>query len=177
MSHFSKCRKSCLCKHLHSRKLTDWIKTIIDWSVFWMLFWNSGTILSWPDDFILQWYSLCFPFCKQKDITVASISYFGWPISGARQCLDENKVIRAVLISISKAFDSLPHDLLIAKLHAYSFSNETLMLLLSYLTSNALKMTCYSSQHVKLIQANSLILVSAKWTHLLDPMLPEDQMT
>ena len=51
-----------------------------------------------------------------------------------RKCLDENKVVGAVLLDLSKDFDSLPHDLLIAKLHAYGFSNETLMLLVSYLT-------------------------------------------
>ena len=51
-----------------------------------------------------------------------------------RKCLDENKVVGAVLMDLSKAFDSLPHDLLIAKLHAYGFSNETLMILVSYLT-------------------------------------------
>ena len=51
-----------------------------------------------------------------------------------RKCLHENKVVGAVLMDLSKAFDSLPHDLHTAKLHAYGFSNETLMLLVSYLT-------------------------------------------
>ena len=51
-----------------------------------------------------------------------------------RKCSDENKVVGAILMDLSKAFDSLAHDLLIAKLHAYGFINETLMLLVSYLT-------------------------------------------
>ena len=50
------------------------------------------------------------------------------------RCLDENKVVGAILMNLSKAFDSLPHDLLIAKLHAYGFSHNALTLLLSYLS-------------------------------------------
>ena len=37
-------------------------------------------------------------------------------------------------MDLSKAFDTLNHDLLIAKLHAYSFGIKTLKLLHSYLT-------------------------------------------
>ena len=49
------------------------------------------------------------------------------------KCLDENIVVGAILMDLSKAFDSLPHELLITKLHAYGVSNDTLMLLVSYL--------------------------------------------
>ena len=40
-----------------------------------------------------------------------------------------------VLMDLSKAFDTLNHQLLIAKRHAYGFGKESLMLLLSYLSN------------------------------------------
>ena len=52
-----------------------------------------------------------------------------------RKCLDENKVVGAILMDLSKAFDCLPHDLLIAKLEAYGLDRGALKLLLSYLNS------------------------------------------
>ena len=50
-----------------------------------------------------------------------------------RKLLDENKIAAGVLMDLSKAFDCLPHELLIAKLHAYGFSENTLSTLYSYL--------------------------------------------
>ena len=41
----------------------------------------------------------------------------------------------AVLMDLSKAFDTLNHELLIAKLSAYGFNNESLKLIRSYLTN------------------------------------------
>ena len=46
-----------------------------------------------------------------------------WKIS-----LDKNLFTGAVLMDLSKAFDSIPHDLLIAKLHAYGLSFDTVTL-------------------------------------------------
>ena len=50
-----------------------------------------------------------------------------------RKYLDQNKIVGALLMDLSKAFDCLPHDLLIAKLEAYVFDTKTLSILKSYL--------------------------------------------
>ena len=47
--------------------------------------------------------------------------------------MDEGKYVGAVLMDLSKAFDCVPHDLLIAKMHAYGFDFNTLTFFYSYL--------------------------------------------
>ena len=49
--------------------------------------------------------------------------------------LDESGKAGAVSMDLSKAFDCIRHDLLIAKLHAYGFSREELTLISNYLTN------------------------------------------
>ena len=51
-----------------------------------------------------------------------------------RKCLDENKIVCATLMDLSKAFDCLPHDLLVAKFEACGLDTKTLKLMLSYLS-------------------------------------------
>ena len=50
-----------------------------------------------------------------------------------RKYLDNNEIVGAVLMDLSKAFDCLPHELLIAKLEAYGFKKKTLKFFYSYL--------------------------------------------
>ena len=50
-----------------------------------------------------------------------------------KKSLDNNNIVGAVFIDLSKAFDCIPHDLLIAKMGAYGFSKETLVFMYSYL--------------------------------------------
>ena len=54
-------------------------------------------------------------------------------IENWKAALDSNLFTGAVLMDLSKAFDCIPHDLLIVKLHPYGFSFEILTFLKSYL--------------------------------------------
>ena len=51
-----------------------------------------------------------------------------------KKSLDQGGEYAALLTDLSKAFDCLPHDLIIAKLHAYGFDEASLRLVHSYLT-------------------------------------------
>ena len=50
-----------------------------------------------------------------------------------RLYLDNNYFVGAVMVDLSKMFDCIPHDLLIAKLEAYRFDNNTIRYVYSYL--------------------------------------------
>ena len=49
------------------------------------------------------------------------------------------RVFRALLTHLSKAFDYIPHDLIIAKLEAYGFHIDTLKLINDYLSNRKQK--------------------------------------
>ena len=50
--------------------------------------------------------------------------------------LDNQGYAGAVIMDLSKAFDSINYELLIAKLHAYGFTKSALKLVHSYLNNS-----------------------------------------
>ena len=53
-------------------------------------------------------------------------------IENWRHVIDNDLFTGAVLTDLSKAFDCIPHDLLIAKLHAYGLDFDTVTFLHNY---------------------------------------------
>ena len=49
--------------------------------------------------------------------------------------LDKHNVAGGLLTDLSKAFDSINHELMIAKLEAYGFDHDSLTTILSYLSN------------------------------------------
>ena len=64
-----------------------------------------------------------------------------------QQALDEGKNVGLILLDLIKAFDCLPHRLLLCKLNAYGISYEACTLIKSYL--------CQRMQRVKVASARS----------------------
>ena len=53
-------------------------------------------------------------------------------IENWKQLLNNEKFIGAVLMDLSIAFDCIPHNFLIAKMHAYDFSIDSLKIFFPY---------------------------------------------
>ena len=53
-----------------------------------------------------------------------------------KRALDNKGITGALLTDLSKAFDCINHELLIAEMDAYGFDRESLTLILSYLSEN-----------------------------------------
>ena len=63
-----------------------------------------------------------------------------------KRAVDNGKVFGILLTDLSKAFDCLSHELLLAKLHTYGFSISVLRLIYSYL-ANRIKRTKINSSY------------------------------
>ena len=81
-------------------------------------------------------------------------------------CLDNSGVVGTILMDLSKAFDCLPHELVLAKLHAYGVDIKSLKLLQDYLSNR--------TQRVKLDSTFSSwlkILLGVPQGSILGPLL------
>ena len=67
-----------------------------------------------------------------------------------QKCLDKSGVVGTVLMDLSKAYDCLPHDLVLAKLAAYGFGESAITVIANYLSNRY--------QHVKIGSIFSLYL-------------------
>ena len=68
-----------------------------------------------------------------------------------KKSLDNKNIVGAVFIDLPKAFDCIPHDLLIAKMSVYGFSLDTLVFMYSYLERR--------KQNVKMNNVESLLKI------------------
>ena len=80
--------------------------------------------------------------------------------------LDNNKVVGAVLVDLSKAFDCLSHDLIIAKLAAYDLGDGALQIVYSYLQNR--KQSVKVKEVIRLLK---VILAGVPQGSLLGPLL------
>ena len=83
-----------------------------------------------------------------------------------KKCIDTGKMVGTISVDLSKAFDSLPHGLLIAKLSAYGVDFNSCKLLASYLYNR--------HQRVKLGDIRSewsTVIKGVPHGSILDPLL------
>ena len=64
-----------------------------------------------------------------------------------KRTVHKGNVFGVLLTDLSKAFDCLSHELIIAKLNAYCFSLPALKLIQSYLSTNRLQRTKITDSH------------------------------
>ena len=139
-------------------------------------------------------FSLQCQRLMDTQISVHISPYLSWLLCGFRKgynaqhalmpatekwkaCLDSGGKIEAIFMDLSKGFDCIRHDLLIAKLHAYGFSREALFLVHSYLENRqqrvkingsfstyTSKVWCYS----RIRPWNSIFQYLYQWSSVID---------
>ena len=71
-----------------------------------------------------------------------------------QKCLDKSWVVGTVLMDPSKAYDCLPHELLLAKLSAYGFGQSAIALISNYLSNRfqRVKIGSTFSSHLEILR-------------------------
>ena len=80
--------------------------------------------------------------------------------------LDKGNIVSGVLMDLSKAFDCINHELLLAKLHAYGFSKSALHFILSYLQCRSQRV-CVEGQESSLKE----LFIGVPQGSILGPLL------
>ena len=75
-----------------------------------------------------------------------------------RSAVDNKKTFGVLLTDLSKAFDCLSHELLLAKLHAYGFSIPALRLVYSYLKNKKQRTKINSAYNNKINRLHKRVL-------------------
>ena len=84
--------------------------------------------------------------------------------------MDNNYFVGAVITDLSKAFDCIPHDLLIAKLEAYGFDNYAIRYVYSYL-KNRKQCVKINNTYSDLLDIISVILIASAHNYADDNTL------
>ena len=84
-------------------------------------------------------------------------------LENRKNAVDKGKVFDALLNDFPKAFDSLPHELIIAKLNAYGFNLPALKLMHSYLSHRKQRTKVYI---VHIVHGRKYFLVFHKALYL-----------
>ena len=89
-----------------------------------------GEILKKETNFFENKFSMYLCGFRKGYSTQYALSHliYNW-----QKCIDNSGFVGTILTELSKAYDCLPHDLLIAKLNAYGLDKKSLNLIMDYL--------------------------------------------
>ena len=67
-------------------------------------------------------------------------------VEDLKKALDDGKYVGSLLMDLSKAFDVIPHGLLMAKLNAYGYNDSVISLMFSYITERKQRVKIYDAR-------------------------------
>ena len=94
----------------------------------------DNSLIPFADNFLSVSISAYRQICSSNCVLIRLIE--NW-----KQSLNKNKFVLAVLMDLSKAFDCIPRELLIAKMHAYGSDLNSLTFFYSHLKNRKQNVT------------------------------------